>query len=192
LTGKNCCDIISENLMQVFVQQEEIVMLETAKNIKELDFTSLMAVYVQGNRINGAERYPDASEGQQLLLAEQDFYQYLRECFFCTPGATYYIWKVAGKPVSALRIEPYQDGLLLEALETAPEYRCNGYGTSLVQAVLLQIGVQKVYSHVHKRNVPSLNVHVKCGFRKILNHAVYLDGSVTSNSVTLLWEPVEN
>ena len=41
------------------------------------------------------------------------------------------------------------------------------------------------YSHVDKRNTPSLRLHEKLGFEISLDHAVYVDGSVYSSSVTL-------
>ena len=160
-------------------------MLVIAKSLGALNFGQLMEVYGQSNQENGAEFWPDLPEGQRALQAEQGFYQYLRECFFLTEGAFYAIWCADGKYVSALRLEPYQDGLLLEALETAPDHRRKGYATALIIAVMETVGDRKVYSHVSKRNVASLKTHAKCGFHRILEHAVYADGSVLTNSCTL-------
>ena len=44
---------------------------------------------------------------------------------------------------------------------------------------------QRIYSHVSKKNAPSLAVHKKCGFRQVLDYAKYIDGSVARNAVTL-------
>ncbi len=160
--------------------------------LRELSVASLMEVYEEGNRENGAEQYPEESEARQLMLAEQDFYQYLREVFFQTPGAVYAIWEEAGRYASALRLEPYRDGLLLAALETRPDSRRRGYGTLLIQAVLAaQEPGQRVYSHVHKRNLPSLGLHEKCGFQRIAEYAAYLDGSVNNRCCTFLWKNEE-
>lgn len=159
-------------------------MLYIANWLKDLDFRQLMDVYEEGNLENAAELWPEEPRGQQLLLAEQSFHQYLRECFFSTENACYCVWIVDGKYVSALRLEPYQDGLLLEALETKPDRRRKGYAEALVNAVLSEVGETKVYSHVGKRNTASLKTHVKCGFRQILDHAVYADGSVMTNHCT--------
>ena len=41
-------------------------MLVTAHSIRELNFGSLMAVYEEGNRENGLERWPELSVGQGL------------------------------------------------------------------------------------------------------------------------------
>lgn len=160
-------------------------MLLIARSLKELNFRALMDVYVEGNLENAREFWPDLPEGQGILQAEQDAYQYLRESFFTISGALYAIWIEDGHYISALRLEPYRDGWLLEALETAPEYRRKGYAAMLIEATMDQLQLDKVYSHVSKRNTASLAVHAKCGFVKIMDHAAYIDGSVNGNAVTL-------
>lgn len=163
-------------------------MLIIAKSLNELTFSGLMAVYTEGNLDMGRERWPEESEGRQLMLAEEEFYNYLRQVFFPTKGAAYLIWEERGSYVSALRLEPYQDGLLLEALETAPEQRRKGYAAALVRTVLEQYRNVRIYSHVAKGNTASRRTHEACGFRKILDHAVYADGSVLRSSVTYCHE----
>ena len=163
-------------------------MLTYVKRMKDLNFGQLMSVYEESNRENGQEFWPDLPEGQQLLQAEQEFYQYLQACFFKTEGAFYALWSENGKYVSGLRLEPYQDGLLLEALETAPEARRNGYAKMLIRAVQDLPEIRKIYSHVHKKNTASIKTHESCGFRRILDYAVYIDGSVRGNSYTYCYE----
>lgn len=163
-------------------------MLVIVRSLQELKFGQLMQVYEESNRENGAEFYPELPWNQQILQAEQDFYQYLRECFFGTNGAFYAVWEEKGSYVSTLRLEPYQDGLLLEALETAPAHRKRGYAAALIQAVLALPEIQKVYAHVHKKNTASLRTHESCGFHRILEYAVYIDGSVRNHSCTLCYE----
>lgn len=163
-------------------------MLVIFKKLRELSFSSLMAVYEEGNRSNAQEFWPELDASQQLLRAEQDFYQYLREVFFPTEGAVYCVWEEGGQYVSALRLEPYRDGLLLEALETAPDLRRRGYAARLITAVQDARPDAKIYSHVHKRNTPSLRIHEKCGFTRISETAVQIDGSVSHRCCTLCWE----
>lgn len=162
-----------------------MAVLQWYRSVQELDFRRLMSVYEEGNLENAADRYPHLPQLQGLMQAEQDFYQYLREIFFPTEGAVYAVWEEAGAYVSALRLEPYRDGLLLSALETAPAYRRQGYAKKLVTAVLDQLPDKSIYSHVSKRNTPSLRTHISCGFQKISDHATYLDGSVLTSSYTL-------
>lgn len=160
-------------------------MLEVFDSLKNLNFQMLMDVYAQSNRENAEVYFPQLSEPQGVAMVEQQFYTFLQEVFFKTRDSRYCVWLADGKYVSALRLEPYRDGLLLEALETAPEQRHKGYGRRLMQAALGQIQGKPVYSHVGKRNAASLALHMGCGLEKIQDCAVYIDGSVSQNAVTL-------
>lgn len=162
-------------------------MLKIFDSLAEIDFRQLMDVYEEGNRICGKEKYPDLSENLQMLYAEQDFYSYL-EMFFRDPSARYAVWVADGRYAAALRLERYDDGLLLNALETAPAMRCKGFATDLVQAVLDHLrysGSGILYSHVRKDNHLSLRVHHSCGFHIYAEHALYLDGTIRPDSYTL-------
>ena len=161
-------------------------MLYLATKLREVDFSALMLVYEEGNRENGALLHPEFPEGQQVLRAEHAFHQYLTEVFFVTAGAAYAIWMENDIYVSALRLEPYEDGLLLAALETAPAHRRKGYAEKLIRAVQVEFP-QKIYSHVSKKNTASLAVHKKCGFRQVLDYAKYIDGSVVRSAITLCY-----
>lgn len=145
-------------------------------------------MYTEGNAENAEEFYPQEEKRTAILRAEDDFYQYLCQVFFRTKGALYAIWEEKGRYVSALRLEPYRDGLLLEALETRPDCRRQGFARKLMDAVLLlvqQQGSGPVYSHIHKRNTASLQIHLSSGFKRISEQAVYIDGSVTDRSCTM-------
>ena len=152
-------------------------MLYLAKSLRQLHFGKLMEVYIEGNLEKAAET--------SLLQAEQDFYQYLQDCFFTTADAVYAVWMEGSEYISALRLEPYRDGLLLEALETAPKHRRQGYACKLMKAVAAEFSGRKIYSHVSKTNAASLAAHEKCGFRKISDSATYIDGSVNDRAITL-------
>ncbi len=161
-------------------------MLWIATSMRELDFPGLMKIYIEGNQENGADLFPEEPAPRQLLLAEEGFREYLQNDFFRMPGAVYCVWQAEGAAVSALRLEPYKDGLLLEALETRPDCRRRGYGEALIRAVLAQES-GKIYSHVHKKNTASLAIHEKCGFRRISEMAAYIDGSVNDRCCTLCY-----
>ena len=73
--------------------------------------------------------------------------------------------------------------------------RRKGYAGALIRAVqemLLSRGPVRLYAHVAKHNTPSLRTHSACGFQKIQDSAVYIDGSADSRSVTLLFEYPKN
>ena len=96
------------------------------------------------------------SRRNRLTLAEQDFRQYLDEVFFRTTDAVCAVWEEKGNYVSALRLEPYKDGLLLEALETHPDQRMKGYAAMLISAVQQHLESVKIYSHVSKCNTVAM------------------------------------
>lgn len=166
-------------------------MLKVFHSLQQLLFLQLMDVYEESNMLNGQEKYPYVSANAQVREAEQDFFQYLSDVFFRQKDSFYAIWVENEKYVSALRIEPYLDGLLLCALETAPSARCMGYACKLISSVLRYLseyGSGTLYSHVSKRNVASINAHLMCGFRVIKDHAIYSDGSVLPGSYTMAYE----
>ena len=165
-------------------------MLLVAHSLRGLSFPKLMEVYLEGNLENGTNRYPGEPPERQLALAEEDFRAYLGQVFFAAEGAAYFILEEAGRYVSALRVEPYEDGLLLEALETAPGERRKGYAARLIRETVTHLqkrGPVRLYSHVLRGNTASLRTHEKCGFRQISDCARYIDGSVSRRAVTLLY-----
>ncbi len=166
-------------------------MLKWITNMKEISFPMLMEVYAETNRKTACVEWPELPEGFAIEKAERDFYDYLRNGFFRTDRSVYALWEVNGKYVSALRLEPYRDGLLIEALETAPLERRKGYGFALVQAVVCHIEGTKLYSHVEKQNKASLALHERCGFEKISDCAVYIDGSVNYRGCTMCFQKDE-
>lgn len=156
--------------------------------LQDLDFTQLMGIYSEGNKENAAERYAEYDLNVAILNVEQDFYQYLKDVFFLEMGAFYAVWQENDVYFSALRMEPYRDGLLLEALETHPDRRKCGYAKKLISAVLEQLkntDTPAVYAHIHKRNIASVRTHLSCGFSRISEQAVYIDGSVNSRCCTM-------
>ena len=164
-------------------------MLIIAKKMRDLDFGQLMEIYIEGNLEKGKELAPEETEARQIALGEQEFYQYLKQVFFRTLGAVYAVWEENGKYVSALWLEPYRDGLLLEALETRPDQRQKGYAKALICGVLTRTGNTKIYSHVDKANLASARTHESCGLRKTLNYAVCADGSVLRQLDTFCFDP---
>jgi ribosomal protein S18 acetylase RimI-like enzyme len=161
-------------------------MLKLAYRFRDLDFEKLMAVYAQSNTENGQEFYPNDAPFVQRNKVESSFEEYLREDFFRVKQAFYAVWEENGSYICALRMEPFEDGLLLEALETAPTHRRSGYATKLIEAVLASLPKgSAVYAHVHKRNTASLATHRRCGFTVGLDHAKYVDGTVSHYACTM-------
>lgn len=151
-------------------------MLKVVRCMAELPFGNLMEIYAQSNRERGAH-LPGETVDQRLSLAEQEFYGYLRQCFFTRPESRYFLWKVGDRAVSAVRCESYADGVLLAALETDPAHRGNGYAKALLTEVLQYLGADNIYVHIRRNNAASVAVHLACGFEKIKSGARMLDGS---------------
>lgn len=165
-------------------------MLKIIKSMFQLNTKQLLVVYLQSNMEYGKCHYPDKNEETQLQGAEDEFLTYLREDFFRQKGAFYAVWVCDGAYQAALRLEPYRDGLLLEALETAPNARRKGCAYELIcetLSYLRESAYKCVYSHIDKRNSASLGVHSKCGFQRISESATYIDGTVTVNSCTMCY-----
>lgn len=125
--------------------------------------------------------------GLARLEREQDFLDDLHAFFSCGV-AQLYVWQQGEDYYSALRLEPYRDGFLISCLETAPDQRRAGYGGLLLSSVVKKAG-KPVYVHIEKRNRASISLHTKCGFVKISDHAVYVDGSVYQSSCTMRYTP---
>lgn len=157
--------------------------------MRDMIFEKLMCVYEEGNREKGQRSYPKESESEQIRLVKQDFYDYLRHDFFTVTGAKYWILQVDRQYACALRTEPFQDGYLLQALETAPHLRRRGYAGRLMQYVTTRMHEENsfpIYSHVSKKNTASLAAHKKCGFTRYKDCATYLDGTISSEAYTLV------
>ena len=161
-------------------------MLKLINAMSELDAEQLLSVCRQTIINQQTDAVANAA-----LLAETVFLSYLRETFFRINGAFYCVWVVDGRYMSAVRFEPYRDGILLESLETKPSERRKGYAQALVTeslAVLMQTGYRTVYSHIAKGNEPSIALHGKCGFKECSDTATLIDGTVSSRYCTMAYE----
>lgn len=166
-------------------------MLKVFQKMKNVPFSDLKAIYSQSLSESARQEYGHRHDG--LLQAENDFYDYLRSVFFQTEGAMLCLWYVDDKPVSALRLEPYHDGMLLTGLETDPQNRGLGYASMLVAAAMDFVCANTtVYAHIDCANRSSIRVHKKCGFEKITNFSVFLDGSVSNKAHTYARKFVNN
>ena len=159
-------------------------MLKVFLNYQELNIHDLFMVYEESLQMNADQK------GAAIIQAEDEFSSYLEEVFFCSPGAFYAIWTENNRYVSALRMEPFEDGFLLSGLETASNERNKGYATKLLQAVVeyaTDTNRLPIYSHIHKRNAVSLALHLKCGFTLFRDCGRLIDGTVSGNYYTLKW-----
>ena len=164
-------------------------MLVKVVNFQELNWGAICRIYEEGFYLRGKAAYPRMPENEQILRAQEDTYHYLRDEFYTTDGAYYAFWVEENNWVSALRMRYYRDGILLDALETAPDCRNCGYARRLLQEVLSQLSPHtKVYSRILRRNKASVHLHLQCGFKKVKPYAVFLDGTFRMDADTYLYE----
>lgn len=152
----------------------------------QMDIHMLLELYRESNIQRAREiRWCD-KPSDRLDIVEDEFLEYLRTDFFASQGAFYAVWQERDLYVSALRVEPFDDGVLVEAVETHPQYRRKGFAKRLIKEVLAMVDKKyPVYSHVHKNNTASVGLHISCGFQYYLPHAKYIDGTITSNAYTM-------
>ena len=163
-------------------------MIIAAKNLEELDFCALMEVYDEGNKENALKFWPEKSPEERTALALESYYEYLRDGFYGESQGTYYIYEETGVYMAALRLESFEDGMLLEALETRPDARQKGFATKLIKEVqaLLPSGT-RVYSHVSKSNAASIAVHRACDFEIVCDWVICDDGEKDYRQLTFLY-----
>lgn len=163
-------------------------MLSIMRSTEEISYFMLTAVYEESLEKDAHDRYEYAAAAAAFHKAAQDLYSYLRTIFFATPGAALAVWQENGAYKSVLRLEPHLDGMLVAAMETAPDARGKGYATALLKGVLEQWPATVFYSHIRKDNAASLRCHLNCGFQIIREDAVFLDGSIHPECFTLKYE----
>lgn len=145
-------------------------MLRRLETFARVDGRRLMDIYREDNIENTDYFYPDMKDkAHALARVEQDFLHYLETDFFFKPGNACWVLEENGVWVSALRLSEIAPGdYYLEALETHPDFRRRRCAVRLLEAVLAELRAQgpfRLRDCVGKKNVPSLGVHEKCGFR---------------------------
>lgn len=151
----------------------------------ELDGQKLMAVYAQSNAENADSFYPEETDKKKAIqLVEAGFMNFLENDFLKQEGAACWVWEESGIWVSACRTCRVEPGLYyLEALETRPDSRGNGYAARLLQGVCQALqaeGACRICNCVGKGNTASLRTHQKCGFQ-IVSECGYDYGGKTSD-----------
>lgn len=159
-------------------------MLLIAKSLDELRFEELAALYRYDLEVAGCEDGMCELDDDWFLEKRSQFRTYLSARFFSQPDCLpdirpfYAIWEEDGRYVSAVRVNVYEQGLLLEALQTGEAWRKQGYATALLNAVLeylVQRGGFPVYAHVRNYKAYVHKMLERAGFRKILDYAVRKD-----------------
>ncbi len=164
-------------------------MFQVFKHISDINISAFKHLYREQLLKMQRCSYPNLDDIEGALSAEQDFYYDLNS-FFRMNGSFIAVWQENKRYVSALKIEKFKDGFLISGFETDPDFRNTGFGSSLLKSVLMYISDSndlRIYSHIKKNNVASLCVHQKCGFQIHCDYAEFLDGTVSNDSYTMIY-----
>ncbi len=114
------------------------------------------------------------SEAQKTAFVEMQFraqHGYYHEH---DPEASYDVVVLDGQSIGRIYVDRAEDGLILMEITLLPEYRNQGIGTGLIEAVLdeaVTAGIP-VNLHVEPWN-PALRLYERLGFRKVAEHGLY-------------------
>ncbi|MBQ8038276.1 MAG: GNAT family N-acetyltransferase, partial [Lachnospiraceae bacterium] len=93
-------------------------------------------VYPEGCIENAREKYLEREDLTRAIQEEEDYFVGFLKRFMENEKNRYYVLEDDGKWVSALRLTKLDGFYYLEALETAPEHRRNGYAEALINEVI--------------------------------------------------------
>ena len=149
----------------------------------EIDIPQFMKTCREANIEKGKRDYPYFSAYDQLQIVEDHLTEYLIESMRegtlrCA------VWAPEGKYKAVLRLEKYRDGYLIAGLATAVNERHKGYASALLHSLLAALPHTVFYSHIEDGNFISVRLHEKCGFVKIRDTAVFIDGTVSAHAAT--------
>ena len=83
-------------------------MLLLTQKVEDIRYSELMRVYAESLQNKGALIYGNRSPNEQLLLAEQDLYDYVRSML--RRGGWIAAWNMENRYRAVLRLEEYRDG----------------------------------------------------------------------------------
>lgn len=152
-------------------REVEGIMLVKVNDLTEKKQRLLMELYEDSNIKNALYFYPDMKDieaGKKKV--EENFIDYIKNEFFVNVGNIYYVWEEKGIWISAMRVYKINNNLYyIEALETHPKYRKQGYAEKLMSRVIDELKIQgnfEIKSMTPKENIASQRTHEKCGFNK--------------------------
>ncbi len=137
-------------------------MLEQITHVNEQVIEGLFQIYAESMSDLEAD-FTDKAE------MKKSYASFLKG-FIEKPNQLVLIEKIDGKWVSGLRVIEEKPGKwFVEAVETAPAYRNNGYGKKLLLdtiAFLKNKNADRIECTIAKDNTASIKVHSACGFQK--------------------------
>lgn len=144
-------------------------MLYKITSMDHIDKRKLMDLYYEGNLENTDFFYPEITDKKQAVeKVEKRFLHFIDTEFLSSTNNTYWVLEEHAVWVSALRLYRIDENLYyMEALETHPDFRRQGYASKLLTSVIEELKKQgpfRLCDCVSKKNIASVKTHKKCGF----------------------------
>lgn len=159
---------------------------------EELDIPQILAIYRESSLENCRRMFPAETDAASLEQYEAGYAAFMREEFFAKPGRFWMVETADGLWASALRLLPFEEvnTWKIEALETHPDHRRQGYGVRLladtIQYLEKTCGEITLLSDVGKRNAASLQTHLRGGF--VREKEIWTeDGETTDRRCTMAY-----
>lgn len=153
-----------------------------------IDRAAFMALYRGSALENVPDWYPELSEDEGLRTYEDSYWAYMSGPLWAEGGIQVLLADETGYR-SGLRLYPRERGWLIEALETRPDCRGQGFGLRVLRETVRTLeaeGPVRLESHVRKTNAASLATHAAAGFVRTLDYALE-DGVRDDRQVTLVY-----
>lgn len=174
--------------------EESIMILEFSAMDEEKMYRLVHEIYSEASYEIAKEKHPEVEGTEDLeeaIKAEELYFVEFLKKFMSKTQSRYYVLDVDSQWVSALRLTKIEDFYYMEALETSPEYRRNGYAAQLISEVIALLKANDeviMRSNVNKTNVASLATHKKCGFEIERENAInYITGKENERSFGMVY-----
>ena len=161
-------------------------MVSVIDEIDKLDFLKICDVYKDDLERKRKIRHRLIAKSEGATLVKQEYLRYLEDVFFGQYNGKLFVYQDYDRYLSAVCIEPFKDGLLLDSLVTVPEARRRGYAKKLIDYALDYCKTRPVYAHIHYNNKASRLLHEKIGFSLLCEYAHMLDGSIRNDHFTYI------
>lgn len=167
-------------------------MLKILGMITNEELKKLLYIYEESNneflKKNYINKYSSEIEAQNTLIS--DYNKFLKE--FQSDQKRYIcVWEEQGVYRSGLRLINLGNGIwFLEALETSPNDRNNGYGKLLLNSIIEYLktyDAKKLECLIGSTNIASQRTHESCGFIRTNLSPIDWDGAICKTAIKYIY-----
>ncbi len=173
-------------------------MLLIIKSAQEMDTPQLLAIYRESSLENCQGMYPEEPTPEAALARyESEFSAWMGGAFFDGPGRYWMAESADGVWVSTLRLFPMEGAhtWLVDGLETHPAHWRQGHAARLlaetIRALEEEYGNIVLFADVGKRNIASLQTHLRAGFVREKETWTEENGKTTDRRCTMAYRSAQ-